>query len=176
MNYARANQNKEILTFRTLKEWEGAKLTKLDTAARLCQYLLAGDDLPFPTFSNGTVAFPPIDEGQARKQETKIVIFMEFPSMLPVFTNVSLCYITASLYTKIYFAQVFDLYGIKVLAVNGSMTFNKCAEVIKKFRSDPSFRVLALLSVGNTGMNLAFCRVVIFVVRHLPSASCRRLR
>lgn len=92
VNYARSNPNEGIPVFGTLEEWQPLKSTKLDTAARLCQYFMVGDDLPFPAFSDGSVIFPaipPIVQGETRKQETKIVIFMEFPSMLPLFVNVS---------------------------------------------------------------------------------------
>lgn len=92
VNYARSNPNDDIPVFKTLGEWEALKSTKLDTAAQLCRYFLVGDDLPFPTFSEGSVTFPaipPVNQGDTRKQETKVVIFMEFPSMLPLFVNVS---------------------------------------------------------------------------------------
>ena len=61
--------------------------------------------------------------------------------------------------------QVFSLYGIKTLAVNGAMSYEKRATVIKNFRENSTHRVLVLSSVGSTGINLAFCRVIIFLVR-----------
>lgn len=51
-----------------------------------------------------------------------------------------------------------------MLALNGSLAYNKRAAVIKKFREDPTCRVLAVSSIGTTGINLAFCRVIIFLV------------
>lgn len=65
--------------------------------------------------------------------------------------------------------QVFSLYGIKTLVVNGGMSYEKRASVIKNFRENSTHRVLVLSSVGGTGINLAFCRVIIFLVC-LPTA------
>lgn len=44
------------------------------------------------------------------------------------------------------------------------MSYEKRALAIKTFRDDPTYRVLALSSVGSSGINLAFCRVIIFLV------------
>ncbi|KAF9470636.1 hypothetical protein BDN70DRAFT_901952, partial [Pholiota conissans] len=146
--FAREHPDEPLPVFKSLDEWAKMKSTKLDTAARLCQYFLTRDDLPLPQFKDGTVQFPKIHrlrEGEATSQDTKIVVFSEFPSMLSVLLN------------------VFTLYGIKILAVNGSMAYDKRASIIKQFREDPSYRVLALSSVGTTGINLAFCRIIIFL-------------
>lgn len=59
---------------------------------------------------------------------------------------------------------MFELYGIKVLILNGSLSYDKRAAVIKTFRDDTTFRVLVVSAVGTTGINLAFCRVLIFLV------------
>lgn len=56
-----------------------------------------------------------------------------------------------------------------MLAINGSMSFDKRAEILKKFRLQSKYRVLALSSVGTTGINLAFCSLIIFLVRYLSS-------
>lgn len=53
---------------------------------------------------------------------------------------------------------------MEVLAINGSMSFDKRAEILKKFRTQSKYRMLALLSVGVTGINLVFCLVIIFLV------------
>ena len=63
--------------------------------------------------------------------------------------------------------QVFKLYGVEVLAVNGGMSFDKRTETLKKFRTESRYRVLALSSVGTTGINLAYCSMIIFLVRYL---------
>ncbi|KAF9470036.1 hypothetical protein BDN70DRAFT_902436, partial [Pholiota conissans] len=65
--YARTNPNEPLPYFSSLQDWEKVKSTKLDTAARLCRYLLIRDDLPLPTFSDGTANFPeipPLREGE----------------------------------------------------------------------------------------------------------------
>lgn len=53
---------------------------------------------------------------------------------------------------------------MKVLSINGSMSFDRRTEVLKKFRTQSQYRVLALSSVGTTGINLAFCSLIIFLV------------
>lgn len=51
-----------------------------------------------------------------------------------------------------------------MLAINGSMSYDKRTEILKKFRTQSMYRVLALSSVGTTGINLAFCSLIIFLV------------
>lgn len=90
--YARERPKDEIPVFKTLDEWNKLKSTKLDMAARLCQYLLVRDNLPPPTFADGTVVtltIPPLRKGEAVSQKCKIVVFSEFPSMLSLLINVS---------------------------------------------------------------------------------------
>ena len=92
--FARENPEETIPHFASLEEWEPVKSTKLDTAARLCQYFLQRDGLPIPSFADGRVYFPPlppINEGNAT-QDGKIVVFTEFPSMIGLFINVSFLY------------------------------------------------------------------------------------
>ena len=93
--FARENPEDTIPYFNSLEEWEPVKSTKLDTAARLCQYFLQRDGLYIPTFADGRVHFPPVspvDEVNATK-DLKIVVFTEFPSMIGLFINVSLYYV-----------------------------------------------------------------------------------
>ncbi|KAF9472811.1 hypothetical protein BDN70DRAFT_818118 [Pholiota conissans] len=147
--FARVDSKAPLPKITSLEEWAKIKSTKLDMAARLCRYFLSRDNLPLPTFANGTIIFPSIpsaSKGEKLVKNCKIVVFTEFPSMITLFTN------------------VFNLYGVKVLAVNGKMPFDKRASVIKKFRESSTHRVLALSSVGTTGINLSFCRIVIFLV------------
>ena len=66
------------------------KSTKLDTAARLCQYFLSQDDLPIPTFEGGSLKLPPIPPPNGTKATAKMVLFSEFPSMISLIENVSL--------------------------------------------------------------------------------------
>ena len=89
--FARENPEETIPHFASLEEWEPVKSTKLDTAARLCQYFLQRDGLPVPTFADGRVYYPtlpPADE-ESVTNEGKIVVFTEFPSMIDLFINVS---------------------------------------------------------------------------------------
>ena len=167
--FAREHPNARIPHFKTLAQWEKMKSTKLDTAARLCQYFLQRDNLPLPEFTDGDVRLPPLPvplESETATQNTKIVVFSEFPSMCSVLQNVGRVFVFVFNAPLICF-QVFNLYGIKTLAVNGAMSYEKRAAVIKSFRETSSHRVLILSSVGGTGINLAFCRVIIFLVRRL---------
>lgn len=90
--YARARPNDPLPVFESLDEWLKVKSTKVDTAARLCSYLLRRDDLPVPTFEDGIISFPNIplvQKGKTVTQDTKIVIFAEFSSMVSLIQNVS---------------------------------------------------------------------------------------
>jgi hypothetical protein len=90
--YARAAPNEELPVFTSLDEWREVKSTKVDTAARLCYYLLKRDGLPVPTFEDGAICFPAIPhipKGKKITQDTKIVIFAEFSSMFSLIQNVS---------------------------------------------------------------------------------------
>lgn len=90
--YARDHPNDEIPVFKTLEEWAKLKSTKLDMAARLCQYLLVRDNLPTPTFEDGAVnslSIPPVRKGEVVSKDCKIVVFSEFSSMSSLVLNVS---------------------------------------------------------------------------------------
>ena len=88
--FAREDPEEAIPHFSSLAEWELVKSTKLDTAARLCQYFLQRDGVPMPTFANGQVHFPSLPLCDEETHECKIVVFTEFPSMIDLFTNVRL--------------------------------------------------------------------------------------
>ena len=99
--FARENPEETIPHFASLEEWEPVKSTKLDTAARLCQYFLQRDGLPVPTFADGRVYYPPLPpaDEESVTNEGKIVVFTEFPSMIDLFINVSANFvIQASVY------------------------------------------------------------------------------
>jgi SNF2 family DNA or RNA helicase len=171
--FARSDSKAPLPRITSLEQWAEIKSTKLDMAARLCQYFLTRDDLPLPTFANGSIDFPaipPAKNGFKTTKDSKIVVFTEFPSMLSLFIDVS-AILVCQIRDYTHGSQVFGLYGVEVLAVNGSMSFDKRAATIKKFRESPIHRVLALSSVGTVGINLSFCRFVIFLVCVLLSSS-----
>lgn len=90
--FARKNLDDEIPIFKTLEDWEKMKSTKVDTCARLAQHLLVRDDAPEIILENGTVMFPPfpnLNPGEIVKQETKILIYQEYPSLGSLLRNVS---------------------------------------------------------------------------------------
>lgn len=91
VGYARLSLKEPIPTFKTLEEWEQHKSTKMDICAQMCRHLLSRDDAPAMTFQDGQVIFPPISSGEpeeAVKQDTKVLIYQEFPSLGPLLRNV----------------------------------------------------------------------------------------
>lgn len=90
--FATSNPKAPLPKITSLEQWAKIKSTKLDMAARLAQYFLSRDDLPLPTFANGGITFPaipPVKKGEKISKDCKIVVFSEFPSMLPVLIQVS---------------------------------------------------------------------------------------
>lgn len=69
---------------------------------------------------------------------------------------------------EIHHTQVFDLYKIRHLYIDGQMSYDNRAKVITKFNEDPTIRVLFFTSVGATGLNLTIASVVILLVRTNP--------
>lgn len=93
VGYARDLSDDDIPVFRTLEEWEKKKSTKMDVCARMCRYILQRDDAPQVEFKDGKAVFttlPPLFEGQVASQETRILIYQEFPSLGRLLRNVSL--------------------------------------------------------------------------------------
>src|SRR6202035_5864147 len=65
------------------------------------------------------------------------------------------------------FLQVFNLYGIEVLRIDGNMPFAKRQTVVDAFHTEGSPRVLIFSSVGTAGLNLSIADVVILLVHCL---------
>ena len=65
------------------------------------------------------------------------------------------------------FLQVFNLYGIEVLRIDGNMPFAKRQTVVDAFHTKGSPRVLIFSSVGTAGLNLSIADVVILLVHCL---------
>jgi len=83
----------KYVPFTSLADWEIAKSTKMDVAARIVKHVLARDDAPEVLFEDGQAVFPPLPEltpGQVVSRENKIVIYMEFPSLGHILRNVSM--------------------------------------------------------------------------------------
>lgn len=79
-------------SFKTMKGWLKRRGTKIDTCARICQYLTSSDRAGIPFEENGSVVFPPIPAlkpGRVDKKTNKILIYQEFPSIGPLLRNVS---------------------------------------------------------------------------------------
>lgn len=66
-------------------------------------------------------------------------------------------------------SQVFTLYKIEILRIDGRMSFPKRQSIVDRFYQDGSPRVLVFSSVGTAGLNLAIADTVILLVRKLTS-------
>ena len=93
VGYAKDSADEEIPIFRTLEEWGKKKSTKMDICAQMCQYLLQQDDLPEIRFEGGNPIFdppPPLPNLEhLPSQETRILIYQQFPSLCRLLRNVS---------------------------------------------------------------------------------------
>jgi hypothetical protein len=168
VGFARLRLDEKIPVFNSLEEWEPVKSTKMDICAKMCSHLLSSDDAPDMDFCNGTVTFPPLptpNTGERVTQETKILIYQEFPSLGPLLRNVRVlhfcifCYVFGS-----YNLQLLDLYGLRYAFIDGQMTFAQRAKVVATFNRDPTLRILIISSVGSAGLNLTAASTIIFLV------------
>lgn len=57
------------------------------------------------------------------------------------------------------------MYGIRHLSIDGQMSFQQRAKVVKMFAEEPEYRVLIMSSVGSVGLNLTVASAIIFLVR-----------
>ncbi|RDB15031.1 Protein CHROMATIN REMODELING 5 [Hypsizygus marmoreus] len=161
VGYARFDLAENIPKFHSLDEWEGKKSTKFDTCARMCRHLLTCDDAPEIIVEGGTVVYPPIPpraSGASIPQETKILVYQEFPSLGPLLRN------------------VLDLYGIRYMYIDGQTSFQDRAKIVKSFCDDPLCRVLIISSVGSTGLNLTEASVIIFLDQPWSAQDERQIR
>jgi len=72
-----------------MDDWIKAKSTKFDVCAKLVSHLLKHDDAPEIEVHDGKVIFPKIPRELRKnpKQDTKILIYQEFPSLGPLLRN-----------------------------------------------------------------------------------------
>ncbi|TFK59812.1 hypothetical protein BDN72DRAFT_780239 [Pluteus cervinus] len=148
VGFARRHLEEPIPKFATLDAWLVQKSTKFDLCARLCKHILLRDDAPEVVFEDGGATFPdvpPLLPGETVLQETKILIYQEFPSLGGLLRN------------------VLDLYGVKYIWIDGQTTFAQRARKVAQFKTDPKVRVLIFSSIGSSGLNLSAASVVIFL-------------
>lgn len=60
-----------------------------------------------------------------------------------------------------------ELYGLKSLAIDGSMSYESRDKVVAQFHAPDKPRIFIFSSVGSAGLNLSIADVVIFFVRCL---------
>ena len=65
--------------------------------------------------------------------------------------------------------QVFSLYDIKNVYMDGHCTYNARMKILTTFDDDPSVRVMIFSSVGACGLNLSKASTLIFLVTSLYS-------
>ena len=89
--FPRKSRKEPIPKFLTMDDWNKAKSTKFDVCAKLVAHLLKHDDAPEIEVHDGKVIFPKIPRELRKnpKQDTKILIYQEFPSLGPLLRNVS---------------------------------------------------------------------------------------
>jgi hypothetical protein len=173
--YPRLSLKDEIPMFDSLEEWQSHKSTKIDICALMCLHLISRDDAPRMIFKDGQVIFPKVAiplPGEEVSQDTKVLIYLEFPSFGPLVRRV--CILDLPLSPSAEPTQVFDLYKIRHLFIDGRSTYDQRAKAIKTFNEDPTIRVLFFSSVGATGLNLTVARVVIFLVCFFYSIFSRK--
>lgn len=106
VGYARQDLKDPIPSFKTMDDWTARKATKIDTCARICQYLTSTDRAGIPYVEDGAVCFPPIPPlgpGKQDKRTNKVLIYQEFPSLGPLLRNVSGCQCLCARLRLIYF-------------------------------------------------------------------------
>lgn len=89
--YPRLSLKEALPSFKSLEEWQAKKSTKVDICARMCLHLLSRDDAAPMIFREGTVIFPETPQpapGKVISQDTKILIYQEFPSFGPLIRTV----------------------------------------------------------------------------------------
>ncbi|TFK19678.1 hypothetical protein FA15DRAFT_601103 [Coprinopsis marcescibilis] len=145
VTFAREPSDPPCPKFNTLEEWEDRKSSKIDCLVRMVQHILTRDDMPPVTFENGVPVFDPAPGSPTFTRDVKILIYQEFPSFIPLVRN------------------VFELYGIQVLCINGRTSYDDRSKIITKFNLDPEPRVLIFSRVGSTGLNLSRANIIIFL-------------
>lgn len=60
--------------------------------------------------------------------------------------------------------QILKLHGVDCVWIDGRTPYEKRAETVTKFKTDPDCRVLLFSKVGTVGLNLSRANVVIFLV------------
>jgi hypothetical protein len=164
--YPRLSLKDKIPRFKSMDDWESHKTTKVDICARMCSHLLSRDDAPSMIFEDGTVIFPEVPApmpGERVSQELKLLVYEDFASLGPLVQDVR-ALLTAA-FLDIQRTQVFTLYNIRHLYMDGHASYAARAKMVHTFNTDPSIRVLFITSVGASGLNLTKASVVIFLVR-----------
>ncbi|RXW14189.1 hypothetical protein EST38_g11666 [Candolleomyces aberdarensis] len=148
--YARSKEEKKknpkIPVFVTIEMWELVKGTKIDIAALLSVHFTTSDLAPEVIFTDGSPFFPPIPPSFPVKRTNKIIIYLEFSSLIALLRN------------------ILKLRGIDSLAIDGQTSFTKRGAIIEKFSKSKDLNVLIISKVGGVGANLSAANYIIFIV------------
>ncbi|THU90177.1 hypothetical protein K435DRAFT_864524 [Dendrothele bispora CBS 962.96] len=95
-----------IPVFITKEEWKAMKSTKIDIVMLACRWYLWHDEVLDMEFRDGKAQFPNcIPMSDNTKRTRKILIYSEFITVTPLLKN------------------ILELYGMKSLSINGTMSF-----------------------------------------------------
>lgn len=150
--YAREDLDEDIPKFFTLEEWNANLPTKFDACARICKHILARDDAPDIMCFDGKLIFPEfpaLEPGETPMQESKILVYLEYPTLSPLIRS----------------ALTLHGMGQNFAMINGRTSFKNRAKIVEKFKNDPKCRILVISSVAGTGLNLTPANNIIFLVR-----------
>lgn len=111
-------------------------------------------------------------------KKIKILIYMEFASMIPAMLSVSYASLLASFrrFSLNFLISIFAHIRHRHQAIDSAIGPNIStsisghdkaparAAIIRSFQNDPELRILIFSSVGNAGLNLSVASIVIFFV------------
>lgn len=160
----------DVTPILSLADWEKTKSTKMDACAQICRHLLADDNVPTPFAENGQLILPTYVMPEHPTRTNRIVIYQEFVSRSQILQNVRF-WISNSPSSNGIYQQVLRLYGVESLNIDGKMSFEARANVVKKFCGDDANapRVLIISMVGGHGLNLSKASAMIFLVGPVSS-------
>lgn len=160
---AREDPSQPIPVFKSLEEWTPVRSTKIHNLVGITKHFLMRDDMPCVDFVDGEVVYPPAPTTPDFTRDVKVLVYQDFTCFTPLVKNVSQ---VAPLFSGdcLRCFQIYELEGIKPLAITGSTSFEQRAKIVTRFNNDSSARVLIISRVGSMGLNLTRASIIIFLV------------
>ncbi|KXN85122.1 Chromodomain-helicase-DNA-binding protein 1-like protein [Leucoagaricus sp. SymC.cos] len=144
VGYAKEDVSGVWPIFQSLEEWEPKKSTKMDICAHICAYYLLHDEVDDISFEDGEPIFPDVVNDPSISRDRRIIVYAEFPSLVPTLVS------------------VMKLYGVESAFIHGGTPFRECDAKVKQFCEEDDFCVLIFSKIGAAGLNLSIADVVIF--------------